>query len=52
LDAPKSILESEKTLKPLSSGQISKKKKKIPKKNQKKNHWAGFFFKPGFFQPG
>jgi hypothetical protein len=51
LDAPKSILETEKTLKtPLSSGQIYKKKKKKKKtknpkktKKPKKTHWAGFF---------
>ena len=47
LDAPKSILETEKTLKTLSSGQIYKKKPKKPKKN-KKNHWAGLK-KTGFF---
>ncbi len=59
LDAPKSILETEKkTIENLSSGQIYKKKQKNPKKNKKKtkktqkNHWAGFFKKkPGFFQP-
>jgi hypothetical protein len=48
LDAPKSILETEKTLKTLSSGQIYKKNQnpKNPKKPKKpkKNHWAGFFF--------
>jgi hypothetical protein len=47
LDAPKSILETEKTLKTLSSGQIPvyKNKPKNPKnktKNTKKTHWAGF----------
>jgi hypothetical protein len=40
LDAPKSILESEKTRKTLSSGQIYI--KKITQKNQK-NPGAGFF---------
>jgi hypothetical protein len=60
MDAPKSILETEKTLKTLSSGQIYKKNPKNPKKNPKppqknkknhkktkkpkKTHWAGFFF--------
>jgi hypothetical protein len=49
MDAPKSILETEKTLKTLSSGQIYK--KKTPQKTQK-NPLGWFFFKnPGFFQP-
>jgi hypothetical protein len=47
LDAPKSILETEKTLKTLSSGQIYIKKTKPPP--PKKKHWAGFFLNPGFF---
>jgi hypothetical protein len=61
LDAPKSILETEKTLKSLSSGPIYiyKKQKKTTKKQNnpkktkkpKKTHWAVFFLKPGFFQP-
>jgi hypothetical protein len=41
VNAPKNILETEKTLKTLSSGQIHKKTRKT--KNKKKNHWAGFF---------
>jgi hypothetical protein len=45
LDAPKSILETEKTLKTLSSGQIYK---KYRKKQTKK--WC-FFYNPGFCQP-
>ncbi len=45
LFAPKSILETEKTLKTLSSGQIYKKKTKKP------TGLVFFFFKPGFFQP-
>jgi hypothetical protein len=50
LDAPKSIRETEKTLKTLSSGgKKNKKTKKTKKKKKKKTHWAGFFFKPGFF---
>jgi hypothetical protein len=56
LDAPKSILETKKNPKTLSSGQKKTQKTqknpknpKKPKKNQK-NHWAGFFLKkPGFF---
>jgi hypothetical protein len=48
-DAPKSILETEKTLKTFSSGQIYKKKQKTIKTI--KTHWAGFKKKPGFFQP-
>jgi hypothetical protein len=40
IHAPKSILETEKTLKTLSSGQIYKKNPRNPKKT----HWAGFFF--------
>ncbi len=52
-----SILKTEKTLKTLSSGLIYKKPKKPKKpkkinkktKKKKKAHWAGFFFKPGFF---
>jgi hypothetical protein len=43
----KVFLKLKKTLKTLSSGQIYKKTKN-PKK-PKKNHCAGFFFKPGFF---
>ncbi len=43
----KSILETEKTLKTLSSGQINIKKQKT-----KKFHWAGYFkINPDFFQP-
>ena len=47
------ILETQKTLKTLSSGQIYKKKTyKTQKKTQKNAHWAGFLKKnPGFFQP-
>jgi hypothetical protein len=41
LEAPKSILETEKTLKALSSEQINKIKNK---KNPKKDPWAGFFY--------
>jgi hypothetical protein len=51
LDAPKSILETEKTLKTLSSGQIYKKTKKTKKqKKQKKQktHWTDFFKNRGF----
>ncbi len=50
MDAPKSILETEKTLKTLSSGQIIKKTKN-PKKPPppKKNTGLVFFFKRGFF---
>jgi hypothetical protein len=46
MDAPKSILETEKPLKTLSFGQIYKKNPKNPKKNKKKKktHWAVFFF--------
>jgi hypothetical protein len=59
LDAPKSIRETEKNLKTLSSGQKKPKKtQKNPKnpnktqKKPKKTHWAGFLKKkPGFFQP-
>jgi hypothetical protein len=58
LDAPKSILETEKTLITLSSGQIYKKTKKTKKtkkqktqKKQKKNTGLVFFLKPVFFQP-
>jgi hypothetical protein len=60
LDAPKSILETEKTLRTLSSGQIYKKNQKTPKnqkktKNQKKQQQnptgLGFLKNPGFFQP-
>jgi hypothetical protein len=54
VDAPKSTLEAEKTLKTLSSGQIYKNKTKKPEKPQKtpKNHWAGFCKKKTvFFQP-
>jgi hypothetical protein len=49
LDAPKSILETEKPLKTLSSGHKYIKNPKKPKKT-KKNHWAGFKKKPFFFQ--
>jgi hypothetical protein len=50
LDAPKSILETEKTLKTLSLGQIYKKTKKTKKK--KKTTGLVFYIKnPGFFQP-
>jgi hypothetical protein len=54
LDAPKSILETGKTLKTLSSGQIYlKKKNKKTKKNQKKQKKTkkplGWFFLNGFF---
>ncbi len=49
------LLETEKTLKALSSGQIYKKthkKQTKQKKKTKKTHWAGFFDKKtGFFQP-
>ncbi len=47
LDAPKSILETEKTIKTLSSRQI------YLKKTQKtlKNPLGWFFLKPEFFQP-
>ncbi len=48
MDAPKSILDTEKTQKTLSSGQIYKKKPKNPKKPKKK-HWAGFKKKTVFF---
>jgi hypothetical protein len=47
----KVILETEKTLKTLSSGQLYKKKLKNPQKKQKnpkkprKTHWAKFFFR-------
>ena len=52
--APKSILETEKTLKTLSSGQMYKKPKKKQKtpnnsKNPPKTPLGWFFFKPGFF---
>jgi hypothetical protein len=49
-DAPKSILETEKTLKTLSSGQIYKKNQK-PKKPKKKKTPLGcfLFLNPGFF---
>ncbi len=57
LDAPKSILETEKNPKTLSSGQKTpktQKKPKNPKKNPKnlknpKKPLGWFFFKPGFF---
>jgi hypothetical protein len=53
LDGPKSIFETEKTLKTLSSGQIyikkTQKKPKNPPKNQKPTGLV--FFNPGFFQP-
>jgi hypothetical protein len=44
-NAPKSFLETGKTLKTLYSGKIYKKPKKNPKKTKKpkKPHWAGFF---------
>jgi hypothetical protein len=55
---PKSILETEKNSKTLSSGQKNPKKTKKTKK-PKKNHWAGFFLKktrvfsnPGFRPAG
>jgi hypothetical protein len=57
LDAPKSILETEKTPKALSSGQIYKKIQKTQKKTQKntkKPKPTGLGFKKkktGFFQP-
>jgi hypothetical protein len=53
LDAPKSILETEKILKTLSSEQIYKKTKKTKKKQKKtkKTTWLGFFKNPGFLQP-
>jgi hypothetical protein len=54
LDAPKSILVTEKTLKTIFSGQKTPKNPKKTQKTQKnkKTHWAGFFYKkPGFFQP-
>jgi hypothetical protein len=53
LDAPKSILETEKPQKTLSSGQIYKKKQKKQKnKKTKKSPPAWFFvFLTGFFQP-
>ncbi len=41
LDAPKSILETEKTIKTLSSGQIYKKPKKKHPKQTLKNPLAG-----------
>jgi hypothetical protein len=44
----RSILETDKTLKTLSSAQNYQKITKKPKKITKK-HWAGFFKKPGFF---
>jgi hypothetical protein len=54
--SPNSILETEKTLKTLSSAQIYKKipqktkqKQNNQQKKPKKNHWAGFFFLTGFF---
>jgi len=43
----KIFLKTEKNLKILSSGQISKKPK--PEKNQK-THWAGFYLKRFFFK--
>jgi hypothetical protein len=46
LDAPKSILETEKTLKTLSSGQIYLKNKKQKKKHKKPLGWLK---KTGFF---
>ncbi len=55
LDAPKSILETGKTLKTLSSGQIYKiktqKNKKPTKPEKTKKKTLGWFFlnKPGFF---
>jgi hypothetical protein len=49
LDAPKSILETGKTLKTLSSGQIYKNKNKI--KNPKIPTGLFFFFNQVFFQP-
>jgi hypothetical protein len=52
LDARKSILETEKTLKTPSSMRIYKKNKKNPKnpKKNKKPHSAGLKKKTGFFQ--
>jgi hypothetical protein len=52
MDAPKSILETEKTL----LGKYIKKKQKSPKKPKKnlkkpRTSLGCFFFKPGFFQP-
>jgi hypothetical protein len=55
LDAPKSILEIEKTLETLSSGQIYKKKPKTPTKPKKpqKTTWLRLKKKLGFFSnPG
>jgi hypothetical protein len=55
MDAPKSILETEKILNNLSSVQIYKKNKKNKKKKKKKKNpkkptgLVFFFFKPGFF---
>jgi hypothetical protein len=52
LDAPKSILETEKTLKTLSSGQIFEKKtKKTKNKTKKTKKPTGLVFKKnmGFF---
>ncbi len=60
LDAPKSIFETEKILKPSLLGKYIKKNKKKQKKTKnpkkfkktQKTHWAGcFFLNPGFFQP-
>jgi hypothetical protein len=66
VDAPKSILETEITLRTLSSGQMYKKPKKKPKnpkkpqktqktpknpKNDQKNPLGWFLKTPGFFQP-
>jgi hypothetical protein len=50
LDATKSILETEKTLKTLSSGQIYKKTTKKPKKTKSPKNQLGWVKKnPGFF---
>jgi hypothetical protein len=51
LDAPKSILETEKTLKTLSSGQMNKKKtqKQTQNTNTKTKNPLGWVKKNGFF---
>jgi hypothetical protein len=51
LDAPKSILETEKTLKTLSSGQKLKKPKKNKKKQKNPLGWFFYIKTPGFFKP-
>jgi hypothetical protein len=51
LDAPKSILETEKNPKTLSSGQKKTKKTRKTQKTQKTPLGSVFLKNPGFFQP-